>query len=792
MKRLKLTKKEINTTLNDAVAIATSVAYTKKEIQKLKSLLEEKTKQPIVEYVEGPAGAQGLRGPIGATGAQGERGLQGERGEVGPQGEKGEVGPQGNMGLEGPRGLKGDKGDKGDTGAVGPQGEQGIQGIAGDRGEKGEKGDRGADGQNGLDGRDGQDGAIGPVGPTGAQGIQGERGPKGDKGDRGQDGKDGPQGPAGSAGEIGPQGVQGIPGKDGKDADLKAIEQSINQFKEVLQKDITQYKAKVNTLISDRAGGGTHGSGEVNLRFLDDVDRDSIQDGYVLSFSESLQKFTFVEQASGGGGGGTIDVFARTRANNAWAAANSAYATANSAYTQANNANTLAQAAYNYANTLTFSGSGTDNLARSIANSAYATANTKSYTFKQNTAPAIANTNDFWANTDSAIVYYNFGNTASPLWVEFGPTGTSTGGGGNTDLTGYAVNTTVNLVWSNANSAWSKANTANSLAQAAYDYANTLPTSFTTDRLIAGNNQAVLFSANGALLIPGNIIPPVSGLFTLGDSTHKFADIWIGPNTINIQDQTTGNNAQLTIQNGTLFIDNAERIQIGNMAMTTNGISLVAGGTSNNITIGALLDTGYTELRNVGIQFRDGTTQNTAATNIDQYARSTANSAWYSANLAFAKANTAYNVGQAAYDYANTLVIPSLAGYAVNTTVNLIWASTNSAYSTANSAWSTANLAYAQANTAIQDIKATRLVSSNTYTATSSDYYIGVNTSQPVTITLPSMSDGKQMVIKDESGSCATYPITISGTIDNDSGGAILSINNGALHLIHRSGWRII
>jgi len=778
-----LTKKEINTTLNDAVAIATSVAYTKKEIQKLKSLLEEKTKQPIVEYVEGPAGAQGLRGPIGATGAQGERGPQGLPGEIGPQGSKGDVGPQGNMGLEGPRGLKGDKGDKGDTGAVGPQGEQGIQGIAGERGEKGEKGDRGADGKNGLDGRDGQDGAMGSIGPAGERGIQGDRGPKGDKGDRGQNGKDGPQGPAGPTGEIGPQGVQGLPGKDGKDADIKAIEQSINQFKEVLQKDVTQYKAKVNTLISDRAGGGTHGSGEVNLRFLDDVDRDSIHDGYVLSFSESLQKFTFVEQASGGGGGGTIDVFARTRANNAWTAANSAYATANSAYTQANNANTLAQAAYNYANTLTFSGSGTDNLARSIANSAYtqansanvlaqavynyantltlgtdnlarsiansaySTANTKSYTFKQNTAPAIANTNDFWANTDSAIVYYNFGNTASPLWVEFGPTGTSTGGGGNTDLTGYAVNTTVNLVWSNANSAWSKANTANSLAQAAYDYANTLPTSFTTDRLIAGNNQTVLFSANGALLVSGNIIPPTSGIFTLGDSTHKFADIWIGPNTVNIQDQITGNNAQLTIQSGTLFIDNAQRIQIGNMQLTTNGISHVNEIIGQNIQLGTIGANCYIQINNKGIQFSDGSRQITAANN---------------------------------------------SGYAVNTTVNTIWSTTNSAYSTANSAWATANAAYAQANTAIQDIKATRLVSSNTYTATSSDYYIGVNTSQPVTITLPSMSDGKEMVIKDESGSCATYPITISGTIDNDSGGAILSINNGALHLIHRSGWRII
>ena len=342
-----MTKKEINTTLNDAVAIATSVAYTKKEVQKLKtelvSFLEEKTKQPIVEYIQGPAGTQGLRGSIGATGAQGERGPQGLAGETGPQGDKGQSGPQGNMGLEGPRGLKGDKGDKGEQGEVGPQGEQGIQGVAGERGPEGLKGDRGADGQNGLDGKDGEAGRIGSVGPIGAQGIQGERGAKGDRGERGQNGRDGTQGPAGPTGEIGPQGIQGIPGKDGKEPDLKAIEQSVNQFKEVLQKDVTQYKAKVNTILSDRGGGGGGGGGgEVNLRRLDDVDITNLTDGYVLAFNESTQKFEFVAQS--GGGGGTIDTFARTRANTAFTQANSAFA-------QANTATTLAQAAYNQANT---------------------------------------------------------------------------------------------------------------------------------------------------------------------------------------------------------------------------------------------------------------------------------------------------------------------------------------------------------------------------------------------------------------------------------------------------------
>jgi hypothetical protein len=45
------------------------------------------------------------------------------------------------------------------------------------------------------------------------------------------------------------------------------------------------------------------GSGEVNLRYLDDIDRSSIQDGYVLSYSAAAKKFVFVEGVPGTGGG---------------------------------------------------------------------------------------------------------------------------------------------------------------------------------------------------------------------------------------------------------------------------------------------------------------------------------------------------------------------------------------------------------------------------------------------------------------------------------------------------------
>lgn len=87
----------------------------------------------------------------------------------------------------------------------------------------------------------------------------------------------------------------------------------------------------------------------------------------------------------------------------------------------------------------------------------------------------------------------------------------------------------------------------------------------------------------------------------------------------------------------------------------------------------------------------------------------------------------------------------------------------------------------------------TTLVTTNSYTVQSGDYYIGVNYAGPVTITLPvTATSGRLLVVKDESGNCRNNAITISGNIDNDAGGAILTINNGAVDLLFRNGWRII
>jgi len=83
-------------------------------------------------------------------------------------------------------------------------------------------------------------------------------------------------------------------------------------------------------------------------------------------------------------------------------------------------------------------------------------------------------------------------------------------------------------------------------------------------------------------------------------------------------------------------------------------------------------------------------------------------------------------------------------------------------------------------------------VTTSIYEVTDTDYYIGVRYAG-ATVTLPISPDsGRTLIVKDELGVAETSPITIEGTIDNDSDGAIIQMNNGSLTLIYRDGWRIV
>jgi len=365
----------------NALVVATSIAYTKKEIGKLQERIDSLSSQKEIVEIVGP---QGDQGPRGLPGIIGEKGDRGEKGDKGDRGERGEQGVQGIPGAPGEQGFRGEKGEKGDIGPQGPQGEKGDrgeQGIQGEKGDKGNKGDNGLRGEKGDKGDSGSRGERGEQGFPGKDGKDGAAGKDGKKGERGEKGDIGPQGEQGPQGEKGEKGDKGDPGKD---ADFTAIQNQVNDFKDVLQKDVTQYKNKVNAIISKGFGGGGGGSGEVNLRFLDDVDTSNLTNNYYLRYNATTGKFVFAPISVGGADqslnttdsvtfadititGSTINVGSATLTANGSSfdlpagttiggttisgIDSTARTLANAAYAQANTATTLAQAAYDQANT---------------------------------------------------------------------------------------------------------------------------------------------------------------------------------------------------------------------------------------------------------------------------------------------------------------------------------------------------------------------------------------------------------------------------------------------------------
>ena len=264
--------------VKSAKVLATSLAFTKKEIKKLR--------EDFSSYKVNEDNLKGPKGDKGDPGQKGERGFLGSQGEVGPRGPQGVQGLLGEQGPVGPKGEQGDKGDRGEQGLTGKAGPQGLQGPVGLLGEQGPQGPIGPQGEVGSKGEKGD---KGDTGERGEQGRQGEKGDKGDTGQQGVQGLQGPQGQRGETGLPGPQGLQGVPGTDGKDGnavDIKPLEDKIFQ-------DLKGFKDNISAQVSRRnLASGSSGSGEVRLEFLDDVQRSTAKvNGKFLKYDSSLKKF---------------------------------------------------------------------------------------------------------------------------------------------------------------------------------------------------------------------------------------------------------------------------------------------------------------------------------------------------------------------------------------------------------------------------------------------------------------------------------------------------------------------
>ena len=133
------------------------------------------------------------------------------------------------------------------------------------------------------------------------------------------------------------------------------------------------------------------------------------------------------------------------------------------------------------------------------------------------------------------------------------------------------------------------------------------------------NSSSVSFQDVSASTFTGNLVPSAHNTYTLGTSTKRWADIYLGPGTLNITDNVLGTNAGITVSNGVLQINGANQLQVGQLKFVDNNIESTSA--SVNIEIGELASSADIIMnRDVvlgtgkSLTFPDATVQTTAYT----------------------------------------------------------------------------------------------------------------------------------------------------------------------------------
>ena len=106
-----------------------------------------------------------------------------------------------------------------------------------------------------------------------------------------------------------------------------------------------------------------------------------------------------------------------------------------------------------------------------------------------------------------------------------------------------------------------------------------------------------------------DLIPSLDNTYSLGSLEYRWKDLQLGPGTLYIEAQTTGNQAALTVSGGALLLDGADSLRIGNLRFTANGLESMLG--DQDIQVGNVGDTGYLSVA-TGVKYPDGTIQETA------------------------------------------------------------------------------------------------------------------------------------------------------------------------------------
>ncbi len=106
-----------------------------------------------------------------------------------------------------------------------------------------------------------------------------------------------------------------------------------------------------------------------------------------------------------------------------------------------------------------------------------------------------------------------------------------------------------------------------------------------------------------------NILPSRDNIYTLGNTTYRWKELYLGPNSLNMIDEGNGIAVKINVSNGILALDGADTLRFGNIKFTATGISSDL--SSQDITIGSFGSTGFLKVP-TGIKFQDNTTLTTA------------------------------------------------------------------------------------------------------------------------------------------------------------------------------------
>lgn len=90
--------------------------------------------------------------------------------------------------------------------------------------------------------------------------------------------------------------------------------------------------------------------------------------------------------------------------------------------------------------------------------------------------------------------------------------------------------------------------------------------------------------------IYSNLLPGTSNTYDIGSLSYRWGNVYVGPFSIHLQDQTTLNDVEMTVNSGTLFLNGAQNIAVGNLVIEDTTLKNTT--TGLDISIGETDDTG--------------------------------------------------------------------------------------------------------------------------------------------------------------------------------------------------------